>query len=562
MKFNSVVVVTYGRSGSTLLQGMLNSIDGCLIRGENYLFCAGLFQTYESLLKARSNYGDNPRSPWYGSEQIDIDCFLSSCQIMVRGLLVGETDSSDVICYGFKEIRYFDVISKFSEFLSFLEKIFPNVAFVFNTREHTDVLKSNQKNGAEKFSTLAQLQELNAAYLCYCADHDNAFLIDYHDLVEKTQNLENLFYFLGAPYNADKVDQVLATPFSYGQSQPAVLKLKRDSVAMCITIKNEATLLRHNLKYHHNIGVGKVYLYLDGTTDGSEKTISDLDFVEFCKSTSVEKVINSKGWGVRGVKNLRFYCETHLSRQMINMLDAYERATKQGFEWLVCVDADELIYPNAMELRSDSLCELLASYPMELDMINFQPVECLQNKLAYENVVFTEQHFFKSEFTPQRGRNPQVDVFRKEIILPMSQKSKLLPPYLGHAIGKVAVRTSRQLLPATAHKFYHPKREILTGRASFLVHYPLYSAEDFIKKQQNFVDYPNIWLRGGSVQEELLEWIEFVNDEGTTQEQITEYYKSNLMYSDCLIHDVLQLKNSPLLELHNLRDYVRESFEL
>lgn len=37
-RFGSILVITYGRSGSTLLQGILNSIDGILIRGENHNF--------------------------------------------------------------------------------------------------------------------------------------------------------------------------------------------------------------------------------------------------------------------------------------------------------------------------------------------------------------------------------------------------------------------------------------------------------------------------------------------------------------------------------------------
>ena len=49
MKFDSVLIVTYGRSGSTLLQGILNSIEGCLIRGENDNFCFALYQAHQSI---------------------------------------------------------------------------------------------------------------------------------------------------------------------------------------------------------------------------------------------------------------------------------------------------------------------------------------------------------------------------------------------------------------------------------------------------------------------------------------------------------------------------------
>ncbi len=48
-------IVTYGRSGSTLLQGILNSIPGYLIRGENR---AALFHLYSLREHPRHREGD------------------------------------------------------------------------------------------------------------------------------------------------------------------------------------------------------------------------------------------------------------------------------------------------------------------------------------------------------------------------------------------------------------------------------------------------------------------------------------------------------------------------
>jgi hypothetical protein len=41
IKYGSILIVTYGRSSSTLLQGVLNTIDGVRVTGENFEFsCA------------------------------------------------------------------------------------------------------------------------------------------------------------------------------------------------------------------------------------------------------------------------------------------------------------------------------------------------------------------------------------------------------------------------------------------------------------------------------------------------------------------------------------------
>ena len=42
-------VVTYGRSGSTLVQGLLNAMPGVLVRGENNLFVLPLFRSWDAL---------------------------------------------------------------------------------------------------------------------------------------------------------------------------------------------------------------------------------------------------------------------------------------------------------------------------------------------------------------------------------------------------------------------------------------------------------------------------------------------------------------------------------
>lgn len=46
-RFGSVLIITYGRSGSTLLQGILNSIPGYLIRGENENLMAHFYNAYK-----------------------------------------------------------------------------------------------------------------------------------------------------------------------------------------------------------------------------------------------------------------------------------------------------------------------------------------------------------------------------------------------------------------------------------------------------------------------------------------------------------------------------------
>ncbi len=220
LKFSSILIITYGRSGSTLLQGVLNSISGCLIRGENNNFCFDLFNSWKSILKAKEKYAPFVENPWYGSHLLNDSLFLSNCKNLIYTLITADkAHSLDAICYGFKEIRYTTTnmdSQTFEEYLQFLSRIFPNPAFVFNTRKITDVAKSEwwKKQPEQEVFNLIESTESNFSkyQLRY---PEKCFAITYEDIVEKSVNLKSLYDFLGADYKEYIIDEVLSKPHSY-----------------------------------------------------------------------------------------------------------------------------------------------------------------------------------------------------------------------------------------------------------------------------------------------------------------------------------------------------------
>ena len=80
MHFGSILIVTYGGSGSTLLQGVLNSLPNVVVRGENCDFCWGLYQAWKALCLAKQNWGNDESSSathaWFGAARLDPDRFL------------------------------------------------------------------------------------------------------------------------------------------------------------------------------------------------------------------------------------------------------------------------------------------------------------------------------------------------------------------------------------------------------------------------------------------------------------------------------------------------------
>ena len=74
-----VFVVTYGRSGSTLTQGMLNTLPRTLVRGENNLYLLPLYRAYNGLKTFAEKFAGagaaKPTSAFYGLRETDLDGF-------------------------------------------------------------------------------------------------------------------------------------------------------------------------------------------------------------------------------------------------------------------------------------------------------------------------------------------------------------------------------------------------------------------------------------------------------------------------------------------------------
>lgn len=226
MNFSSVLIVTYGRSGSTLLQGVLNSIDGCLVRGENNNLCHGLFRSYEALIQTKKEFGGDESldvtNPWYGAAFLDESKFIEDARQLVIHQL--SPDAKKHVCIGFKEVRYLNSDltrakagnkPRLHDFLDFLAKLFPNPAFIVLTRDHDQVTKSAWWVNKEKEQVIEQLKAFDTAACSYAQGTNNTFTVTYQDMVERTPRLKEMFLFLGAAYDEARLKEVLATKHSY-----------------------------------------------------------------------------------------------------------------------------------------------------------------------------------------------------------------------------------------------------------------------------------------------------------------------------------------------------------
>jgi hypothetical protein len=206
-------VVTYGRSGSTLLMGVLNSIPGFLVRGENWDALHHLFRFHQTLEEGSRRW-DRARlrqrtHPFFGAGDFPEQRSLQRIRELVVDTVLRPREDTRVT--GFKEIRWYrdDV----DEYVGWLRRVFPGARFVVNTRDHEEVRRSGW--WAKRPENAAALPLVEARILALAESlGDAAYRLHYNDYVADPSVLRGLFEWLGEPFDADAVGEVLATRHS------------------------------------------------------------------------------------------------------------------------------------------------------------------------------------------------------------------------------------------------------------------------------------------------------------------------------------------------------------
>ena len=142
-----VFVVTYGRSGSTLVQGMLNAMPRTLVRGENGLYVQHLFRAWQAADRIRQKRkGPSARRPtnaFFGINALTRARFVRNAQRLVVGGILGSQDEKNFDRIGFKEVDWHQIAPEETEpFFAWLEDVCPGAKYVLNTRDVEQVLGS------------------------------------------------------------------------------------------------------------------------------------------------------------------------------------------------------------------------------------------------------------------------------------------------------------------------------------------------------------------------------------------------------------------------------------
>lgn len=359
-KYNVILIVSYGRSGSTLLQGVVNTLPKVDIKGENYNFCWGIYQAWKSICVAKSKFGVGNKtkmksSSWYGAELLSPSNFQETASKLIKEQF-GILNDSDIV-WGFKEIRYVDFLDELPKFLDFMKILFPGIAIIFNTRELPAVLESGFWRSKNKDEISRLLRKADRVFFEYAEKNNNAFIQRYERTILGEPGLRPLFEFLSMWPDMKEVSDVLQTQHSYEAKEAtissaiknrhekssknyavskegvsALTHIKSAKPSLCgekhiliSTVRNEVQRLPWFLEHYRLLGTKEFFIIDNGSTDGSTEFLKEQDDVTLYSTPNGQ--YKSSGFGTVWTDALSY---------------------KHGIDrWALVADVDELlVWPN------------------------------------------------------------------------------------------------------------------------------------------------------------------------------------------------------------------------
>jgi hypothetical protein len=210
--YEYVFVVTYGRSGSTLLQAVLNSTPGVLIRGENRALAYHLHKFHDTAVNEAARVGNAARrrmNPFFGIRDYPAELALTRARELLLDTVLRPEAGTRVL--GFKEIRWYQ--DDLPAYLDFMRQVFPGARFVVNTRRLEDVARSSWWSQDEH--ALEKLVEIEQRMLAATdALGSAAYRVRYDDYVDDPGMLRGLFDWLGLPFDENRVRAVFSTRYA------------------------------------------------------------------------------------------------------------------------------------------------------------------------------------------------------------------------------------------------------------------------------------------------------------------------------------------------------------
>jgi hypothetical protein len=165
--------------------------------------------------------------------------------------------------------------------------------------------------------------------------------------------------------------------------------------AITYTVKNESRMLPAAIDYHIAAGCSRIYLFWDGTSDGLDLLLSTYPLVIARNSITRDEIEDAPQW----MTSILCAWETDLDvRKQINTYYAARSAALEGIDWLICLDADELILMEKTgPINRDCIVGQLSRVPDNIDQLLLPNLDSVPTSAESQNP-FSDCVYFMNRF--------------------------------------------------------------------------------------------------------------------------------------------------------------------
>ena len=309
---------------------------------------------------------------------------------------------------------------------------------------------------------------------------------------------------------------------------------KKHLISAVSTVRAAQNDLDMFINYHLNCGVDRMFLFFDDPTD---------------KSFEHLRMTGSPAYGVtRRIGLLRGSRNNSLEgRQIHNASLALEWARREGFDWIVHIDSDELVYTPEQDLG-----HYLQNVDENIDAITFPTLEALP-KLKYARHFFEEVHWFKTAKS-----FPHAEAIARVIGCRRVFKYGY---FRGHTTGKTATRVRSSVASIGIHlptARDERKSRIRRSSDAFTLHFDCCTFDTWKLKWKSRCDGTSVALRMTDDRKRQLEDFLAAYQSGSEAHSLLAYRRQCIVstYERVILQGLgllrrVQLKNGAFLDLRH-----------
>lgn len=208
MNTKVILICSTGKSGSTTLQRIINTIEESNINGENSGAINDLLQCYVNIKKTNKRLwlinsyveGETKIKPcWYNC--YDFENVKNNIKETILSILTND-NSKKVI--GFKEIRYKELTYLIDEFI----ELFPNTKVICHIDDNIDRQCKSDWWGCSSKESREYLTEYNNELINYSKSNKNCYL-SYMKNLFIINEVKKMFEFLDEELNEEKYNYII-----------------------------------------------------------------------------------------------------------------------------------------------------------------------------------------------------------------------------------------------------------------------------------------------------------------------------------------------------------------